>query len=97
MSTPQIDTAKIAETAFLIWIEEGRPEGRDKDHWFRAAEALSTAAKPTRKPRAKATAKPTAKKPAARTAATAKAKSPTKAATTAKRASPRKPRKNAEA
>ena len=23
--------------AYRIWEDEGRPEGRDKEHWFRAA------------------------------------------------------------
>lgn len=26
----------IRERAFYIWIEEGRPEGKDKEHWARA-------------------------------------------------------------
>jgi Protein of unknown function (DUF2934) len=24
---------RIREGAFHIWIQEGRPEGRDKEHW----------------------------------------------------------------
>jgi hypothetical protein len=24
---------RIRERAFHIWIQEGRPEGRDKEHW----------------------------------------------------------------
>ena len=27
---------KIRERAHLIWIDEGRPDGRDVDHWMRA-------------------------------------------------------------
>ena len=26
----------IGERAYAIWEEEGRPEGRDLDHWLRA-------------------------------------------------------------
>jgi hypothetical protein len=26
----------IAKRAFEIWDREGRPEGRDQEHWFRA-------------------------------------------------------------
>ncbi|WGW03237.1 DUF2934 domain-containing protein [Tropicibacter oceani] len=73
MTTPQIDDAQIAEAAFYLWLEEGQPEGREQDHWFRAAQALSTPAKP-RKPRAKAAAKPAAKKAAPKAKAEAKPK-----------------------
>jgi hypothetical protein len=27
---------RIRERAFLIWIEQGRPEGKDKEHWQQA-------------------------------------------------------------
>ncbi len=27
----------IADMAFRLWEEEGRPEGRSDDHWLRAA------------------------------------------------------------
>ena len=33
----QVDDAdlqqRIRERAFKIWVDEGQPEGRDKDHW----------------------------------------------------------------
>jgi hypothetical protein len=29
----------IRETAYFIWEREGRPHGRDHDHWVRAASA----------------------------------------------------------
>jgi hypothetical protein len=58
--------------AYLIWEGEGRPHGREKEHWQRAeAEILST--KPAKKPpAAKATG-------ATRTAAAVKTKSAAKA------------------
>ena len=28
----------IKERAYAIWEEEGRPQGRDRDHWDRAAQ-----------------------------------------------------------
>ncbi|SNS68161.1 DUF2934 domain-containing protein [Antarctobacter heliothermus] len=94
MSTPQLDNAQIAQAAFFLWLEEGRPEGQDRDHWFRATEALTAsatvAAKPARKPRAKAAAKPT------RAATAAKPKAATKTMAAAKPAAARKPRKKAE-
>ena len=32
--------ADIQHEAYLLWIEEGRPEGRDEEHWFAARELL---------------------------------------------------------
>ena len=52
-------TPQILKRAYEIWENEGRPHGRDKDHWFLAEAELSTIAapamaetsKPKRKPR----------------------------------------------
>ncbi len=30
----------IRERAYFLWIEEGKPEGRDKQHWEAARAAL---------------------------------------------------------
>jgi len=27
---------RIRQRAYLIWLEEGQPEGREKEHWERA-------------------------------------------------------------
>jgi hypothetical protein len=32
--------AEIQHAAYLIWIEDGRPEGRDLEHWMTAKEML---------------------------------------------------------
>jgi len=32
---------EIATCAFLIWIREGYPEGRDKQHWYQAESQLA--------------------------------------------------------
>lgn len=32
--------AEIQHEAYLLWVEEGRPEGRDQEHWFAARELL---------------------------------------------------------
>lgn len=32
--------ADIQHAAYLIWIEDGRPEGRDLEHWLTAKEML---------------------------------------------------------
>jgi hypothetical protein len=31
---------RVHEQAYLIWLEEGRPEGRDKEHWERAEQVV---------------------------------------------------------
>jgi len=36
----KISQEKIAERAHLIWEREGRPDGRDKEFWFRAEAEL---------------------------------------------------------
>jgi hypothetical protein len=38
------DEQAIQERAYLIWIEEGRPEGRDVEHWLRACGELDSKA-----------------------------------------------------
>ena len=78
MTTLNIDDAKIRETAYLMWLDEGQPEGRDQEHWLKAIDALTPAtpkAKAKRKAPAKAKAAPKAKaksKPKAKKSATAK-------------------------
>ena len=31
---------KIVGAAYLLWLEDGRPEGRDVDHWLAAKQLL---------------------------------------------------------
>lgn len=31
---------EIAQRAYEIWTREGRPEGKDQEHWLRAEEEL---------------------------------------------------------
>ena len=38
--TRSFDEQQIRERAYAIWIEEGRPEGRDHEHWLRARAEL---------------------------------------------------------
>ncbi len=50
------ETAKqaVAQRAYAIWEAEGRPDGREVDHWLRAEAEVSTAAvelAPKRQPR----------------------------------------------
>lgn len=50
MQSVQQSEAAIAARAYQIWETEGRPHGRDKDHWLKAVAELSTAeATPARK------------------------------------------------
>ena len=37
--SPEPTDSEIQHAAYLLWIENGRPEGRDLDHWL-AAKAL---------------------------------------------------------
>ena len=62
MTTLSIDEATIRETAYLMWLDEGRPEGRDREHWLRAIDTLKSSKPKTRKASGKA--KTTAKSPA---------------------------------
>jgi len=76
----------IAVRAYLIWEGEGRPHGREAEHWHKAeAEILGAKKKPAKKkaeaPAAKPVAKPAEKpieKPAAKVPAKAAAKSKAK-------------------
>ena len=63
MTTPIIDEARIRETAYLFWLEDGQPDGRDEEHWLKAIDAL-TPAQPKAKTARKAPAKRAAAKPA---------------------------------
>lgn len=85
--TTQDQRDRILVKAYEIWEAEGRPSGRDMEHWMKAeleigAKKTKAKAKPAaKKPAAKKAAakKPTAKKPAAKKpAAKAKAKAPAK-------------------
>ncbi len=54
----------ISKRAYLIWEREGRPQGRDRDHWLQAAwelsgeEAKAAAVSKKAKPAAKSARKP---------------------------------------
>jgi hypothetical protein len=32
---------RVRERAFQIWIEEGQPEGKDREHWERAEKEVA--------------------------------------------------------
>lgn len=37
---PEPTEAEIQHAAYLLWIEQGRPQGRDLEHWLAAKEML---------------------------------------------------------
>ena len=37
---------RIRERAYRLWIEEGRPEGKESEHWERARELLALESDP---------------------------------------------------
>jgi hypothetical protein len=41
---------RIRERAFQIWIEEGQPRGRDKEHWLIAEAELVSGTSPPLQP-----------------------------------------------
>ena len=41
---------RIRERAFQIWIEEGQPDGRDREHWLMAEAELLNGASPPLQP-----------------------------------------------
>ncbi|GAA6209663.1 hypothetical protein NBRC116601_29560 [Cognatishimia sp. WU-CL00825] len=74
MTNTTLSETQIRETAYLCWLDEGQPEGRDQAHWLKAIDILTpttTGDKPKRKTKvAGAAGKPKAKpraKPKART------------------------------
>ena len=78
MARTALDENKIRETAYLLWLDEGQPAGRDEAHWHMAVDALTapTPKKASRKTAAKKTA--AAPKSADKPKAAAKAKAPAK-------------------
>lgn len=50
--TPNLEE-EIAKRAYAIWEQEGRPKGREMEHWLRA-EAELKAPKPTKGKRTRA-------------------------------------------
>ncbi len=47
MSMSHIETL-IRERAYAIWEREGRPEGRERQHWEQAAREILAAGEPAR-------------------------------------------------
>ncbi|SDR37955.1 Protein of unknown function [Rhizobiales bacterium GAS191] len=38
---PESDESRIREKAYKLWVAEGCPEGRDRDHWELARELIA--------------------------------------------------------
>jgi hypothetical protein len=45
--------------SYQIWEQEGRPHGRDHEHWFRAERELAVAERPAKSAAARSTARAT--------------------------------------
>ena len=35
---------RVRKRAYEIWLEEGQPQGRELDHWFRAQQQMTSTA-----------------------------------------------------
>lgn len=54
-----VDEKRVREFAYQIWESEGKPEGREEEHWDKARKlAEAEALAPKAPPRKKAAAKP---------------------------------------
>ncbi|HTR14390.1 MAG TPA: DUF2934 domain-containing protein [Roseiarcus sp.] len=42
LKAPEPEEHRVRERAYLIWQEEGKPDGRALDHWLRAKWELKT-------------------------------------------------------
>jgi hypothetical protein len=69
---------RIRERAHAIWEREGRPEGREVEHWHMAAAEIAAEVAPARKTRTKAAGATEAKEPAPKRAAAARATAPSR-------------------
>jgi hypothetical protein len=56
----------IRERAYSIWEQEGRPDGREWDHWIQASQEIEARRPPAYDPQATATNRPARKKAGAR-------------------------------
>lgn len=61
-----VESKNVQERAYHIWENEGRPHGRDFEHWLQAEQELASPrnAKKPRASRAKATGEAAKKRPA---------------------------------
>lgn len=77
LSNPAIPDAAVAERAYGIWEQEGRPEGREIEHWLRAEAEIRAAAeagdamRPARRSATKSTARSATAQPRKRALKTA--------------------------
>lgn len=37
----EIDEERIRHHAYMLWLEDGQPEGKADEHWHRASDAAS--------------------------------------------------------
>ena len=61
MNQITLNETDIQQRAYQIWEAEGRPHGRDQEHWYRAMSEMATV-KPKRASRKRSPAPPSAPK-----------------------------------
>lgn len=49
MTHTAIDETRIREAAYFLWLDEGKPHGRDEEHWQKAVVALNPAKATTKR------------------------------------------------
>jgi Protein of unknown function (DUF2934) len=45
-ASDRVKDNRVRERAYLIWVDEGRPQGRELDHWLRAKWEIEGEPKP---------------------------------------------------
>ena len=97
MTAPNIEETQIRETAYLLWLDEGQPQGRDQEHWLKAIDVLTSTPPKSKPARKKAVAKPRTAKTKATTTAGTGLKATTKATSSTKNPRSKKPPKSTTA
>ena len=45
-ASDRVKDDRVRERAYLIWVDEGSPQGRELDHWLRAKWEIESEPKP---------------------------------------------------
>jgi hypothetical protein len=56
LNSPTIPEERVRAIAYTLWLEEGRPNGRDEAHWFKANELVAAEIVPSTVPKKAASA-----------------------------------------
>lgn len=47
-----IDENRVRSIAYALWVEDGQPDGRAEEHWFKALAVVNAEAGPVSAPKA---------------------------------------------